>query len=296
MFLGISMMCFAASYSVALALELSRFLFRSGIRGAVMLGFAGAGLVAQTLYLAGRAMDAPSAPLASAHDWYLVAAWVLVVLYLALTYHFPRAAVGIFVLPLVLLLIGAAQLAPQEQMLLDRSHTERLWAMVHGVGLLAGTVAVMIGFVAGLMYLLQSRRLKSKRPLATERFRFPSLERLERINSSAILLSVLLLGVGFLSGTLLNVVSRHLPWSDPVVWTTTLMFAWQLAAALFNKFYPPARGGRKVAYLTIASFLFLTLSLGAYLIGHGTDPSFASAAVRPAHCLAVAIRATGRPA
>ncbi len=42
---GISVFCFAASYTVTLALEISRLWFRSGVRGAVMLGFAGAGLL-----------------------------------------------------------------------------------------------------------------------------------------------------------------------------------------------------------------------------------------------------------
>ena len=46
---GISVTCFAASYLVAWLLELSRLFFRSGIRGAVMVGFASAGLLAHTL-------------------------------------------------------------------------------------------------------------------------------------------------------------------------------------------------------------------------------------------------------
>ena len=48
---GVSTICFAASYTVALALEISRLLFRSGVRGAIMIGFAAAGLVAHTAFL-----------------------------------------------------------------------------------------------------------------------------------------------------------------------------------------------------------------------------------------------------
>ena len=54
---GVSTICFAASYAVALALEISRLLFRSGVRGAVMLGFAAAGLVAHTAFLYYRAIQ-----------------------------------------------------------------------------------------------------------------------------------------------------------------------------------------------------------------------------------------------
>ena len=42
---GVHIVCFATSYAVALVLEVSRLLFRSGVRGVVMLGFAGVGLV-----------------------------------------------------------------------------------------------------------------------------------------------------------------------------------------------------------------------------------------------------------
>ena len=72
---GISVTCFAASYAVAWALEISRLFFRSGVRGAVMIGFAAAGLLAQTLYLAYRAAQAPASPLSSNFDWCLLAAW-----------------------------------------------------------------------------------------------------------------------------------------------------------------------------------------------------------------------------
>ena len=56
---GVSTICFAASYAVALALEISRLLFRSGVRRLVMLGFAGAGLVAHTAFLYYRASVRP---------------------------------------------------------------------------------------------------------------------------------------------------------------------------------------------------------------------------------------------
>jgi len=40
---GVGIICFTSSYAIAWALEISRLLFRSGVRGAIMLGFAGAG-------------------------------------------------------------------------------------------------------------------------------------------------------------------------------------------------------------------------------------------------------------
>ena len=251
---------------MTLALELSRLVFRSGLLGAAMIVCAILGLVTHTILLTHRAMEAPATPLASAFDWYLVAAWVLVVMYLMLTFHYPRAAVGLFLMPLVLALIGAAQLKYEEPSLGEGGATA-LWGYVHGVTLLLGTVAVLIGFVAGVMYLLQARRLKLKQ-LGGSRFQFPSLERLQRVNVSAIVMSAIMLGLGFLSGMIGNVISKGLEWSDPVVWSTALMFVWQTAVVVFSLIYKAAREGRKVAYLTIASFLFLVIALATYVVGH----------------------------
>ena len=72
---------------MAWVLELSRLLFRSTIRRAVMIGFAAAGMLAQTLYLGYRAQSAAASPLSSNFDWCLVAAWMLVGAYLYLSYY-----------------------------------------------------------------------------------------------------------------------------------------------------------------------------------------------------------------
>jgi ABC-type transport system involved in cytochrome c biogenesis permease subunit len=263
---GISLVCFAASYGVAWVLELTQLLRGGAARRVIMLGFVVAGFVAHTLYLGYRAFELSISPLSSNFDWCLVAAWLLMGAYLYLTYYYPRAALGLYMLPLVLALLAGAALADPTP--LAPASASRAWGAVHGVFLLLGTVAVMVGFVAGLMYLLQARRLKHKQP-PSEGFRLPSLERLAKINGRSIILSVLLVGIGFLAGMVLNVINRgqsgELPWSDPVIWSSGLMLAWLAAAALFNAAYQPARRGQKVAYLTIANFVFLAVALAVLL-------------------------------
>jgi ABC-type transport system involved in cytochrome c biogenesis permease subunit len=269
MLAGISTLCFGASYALAFVLELSRLVFRSGIRGALLIAFASAGLVAQTLYLGYRAATATSTPLSSQFDWFLVAAWVLAATYLYLTFYHPRTAVGLFLLPLVLALIGVAQFLASHEPFAE-SRASQVWGAIHGSFILLGTVAVMVGFVAGVMYLLQAYRLKHKQ-LPPEHFRLPNLEWLEHVNSRAIVISALMLAAGFLSGTVLNLVNHRLnvdelPWTDPVIWTSCLLLAWLATAAVFGVVYRPARQGRKVAYLTVASFLFLVLALALRLL------------------------------
>jgi len=265
---GISILCFAASYATALALEVSRLFFRSSIRGAIMLAFAAAGLIAQTLFLGYRAAAAQSTPLSSEFDWYLVAAWALAATYLYLTLYHPRTAVGLFVLPLVLVLIGVAQFFASQTPFPEQPASQ-IWGAIHGGFILLGTVAVIVGFVAGLMYLLQAWRLKRKQ-LPPPGFQLPNLEWLQHVNNRAIVISVIMLAAGFLSGTVLNMVNHRrqldeLPWTDPVVWSTALLLAWMVAAVVFGTLYRPALHGRKVAYLTVASFVFLVLSISVRL-------------------------------
>jgi ABC-type transport system involved in cytochrome c biogenesis permease subunit len=274
---GVSIICFAASYTVALVLEITRLLFRSGIRGAVMLGFAAAGLLAHSIYLYNRALQNRTSPLSSAYDWYLVAAWLLMAIYLYLIYYHPRAAFGLFLLPLVLGLIAAAHFADQHPF--GRDPAVRVWGLIHAGSVLLAVVAVLTGFATGMMYLHQARRLKRRIPPARGFF-LPSLEWLQRTNSRALVVAVLMLGIGLLTGSILNLIARgpgsgRMPWDDPVILSTAVTFVCLLISGLLASFYRPARQGSKVACLTLVSFLFLVVALCVGLFmrtQHGPKP------------------------
>jgi hypothetical protein len=255
-------------------LEITRLLFRSGIRGAVMLGFALAGLFAHSVFLFYQATafyehaGANGFPLSSPQDWYLIAAWVLAAVYLYLTYYHPGTSFGVFILPLVLGLIGVGRFLADPQPS-PREPASLVWGIVHGASILLATVAVLIGFAAGLMYLYQARRLKHKAP-PKKGFRLPSLEWLRRANSRTIVVALVMSGIAIVSGAILNL-SRGgdeggLPWTDPVVLATLAMFVWLLAASVAGWFYKPVREGRKVAYLTLVSFVVLVVVLAVGLM------------------------------
>lgn len=149
-----------------------------------------------------------------------------------------------------------------------------VWGAVHGNSLLLGTAVVAIGCLFGVMYLVHSYRLKKKLP-PLKRFRFPSLEWLQRSAEFSLFASAMLLGLGLLSGIAVNMINRKagttvLSWSDPVVWSSAILFGWLMAVSIFSLVYRPARQGRKVAYLVVASFAFLLLEIGiAWWVGHG---------------------------
>ena len=260
----VQIFCFLASYTVALALEVSRLWFRSGIRGIVMLGFVVAGLIAHTAFLYNSAVEAAGSPLSSNRDWLLLAAWVLVMVYFYLACYHPATHFGVFLLPLVLGLIAAAHFADPKQFLREPS---KIWGVIHGTSILLATVTVLFGFAAGLMYLEQAKRLKHKRR-SYLKLRLPSLEWLQTANSRTMLASMLLVGIAVVSGIVLNLLSGHrVPWNDWVVLGTLALFGWLLLHVIIGAFfYRPIRRGRKVAYLTLVNFVFLVaLVLGMFI-------------------------------
>jgi hypothetical protein len=277
---GISLLCFVASYAVALALEASRPLFRSAVRGMALVGFAAAGLLAHTLFLGWRAVTEPAIPLSSPFDWYLLAAWLLAGGYLWLTLANPRTPVGLFLLPVVLLLIGAAHLSSRVPF--PQNPATQAWGVIHGMFNLVASVSVALGGVAGLMWLIQAGRLARKRaPL--QGFRMPSLERLAHVTARAPGIAAWTAAAGFVSGVVLNAVNRQrglletVPWTDPVVLRMGALVAWLiLADAIAHAARRRPDGGRVTAWLALTSLGLLTLSILWGLFGttrHGVPPT-----------------------
>src|SRR5262249_35808950 len=99
----VTLFCFAASYAVALGLELWHLYRRRPVHQLAANLFGAAGLLAQTIYLA---VQRP--PLAWQFGLLLVLAWILAVFYLVGALLHSRQAWGIFVLPVILILIGLA--------------------------------------------------------------------------------------------------------------------------------------------------------------------------------------------
>ncbi len=180
-------------------------------------------------------------------------------LVLILDINFIACAEWDLCLAVILLLIGAGYLA--NSLALPEQSARKIWEQVHGGFLLLGYVVIAFGFIVGVMYFLQAQRLKHKKTAST--LKLPALEWLERANHRATIWAALFVGIGVFTGILLKLIRPgSVPWTDPVVWRTGAMWLWLVVAAIFAAMYRPAQRGRKVAYLTIASFLFLLASVG----------------------------------
>ncbi len=259
----VSVMCFFASYGLALGIELLRALGRSKLQRAATLLATAAGLVAQTIYLYVRSQTTSLPPLLSSmQDWMYVLAWLVALVYLFVSLSDRDAGAGILVLPLILILIGAASLfSPAVHTSLD---LHRSWTMLHVVMLVFGIGGLLAGLVVSLMYLWQHWRLKS-RQTAWGWITFPSLERLHRWNKWLVMTSVPLLTAGMAIGVGL-VLSRsgrdaaERVWSDPLV--VLSLMSWCVLAGCYVWMLVAVRTpGRQMAYLTAFSGALLLVTV-----------------------------------
>ena len=268
----ITLSCFAFSYLLTMILEVSRLFFQIAVRRAIILGMTALGLFAHAVYICleiRSGLETGAVPLADWHAWCVFAALVLAVIYLVLAIRRPQNNIGLFLLPLVLGLVVTAALVNNTSSF-SQQEALSVWGIIHGISLLAGTVTMALGCATGVMYLAQSYRLKKK--LAPRRgLKLPSLEWLQRNNSRCLLIAIILLGIGLVAGVVMNAI-RELPLEGGVVISSAILLCWLVTVLLFEYFYKPARQGRKIAYLTVASFVFLALVLGIVILGqHAAD-------------------------
>jgi ABC-type uncharacterized transport system permease subunit len=249
----ITVMCFAASYAVAFALEIWHMVRPRPILRLVALGFAAAGLVAHVIYLL-----AQSVPLGSPTGSLFFVALILAVFYVGETIHHQRIAWALFVLPLVLALIGLGVLVQQSGGIQTPATLGDFWVWTHIVLLLLAAVGVSIGFIASVMYLVQLRRLQAK--LAPNQgLPLFNLERLELMNRRAILAAFPLLSVGLLIGIILQFSAGVNDWlSLRVVSVASL---WMVFAILLYLRYRIHVRGRQLALWTVLAFAILMLAL-----------------------------------
>lgn len=257
-----SVVCFLASYSCAFVLELAQLKWRRAAGRVFALLFAAAGLVAHTFYLLQRSNQADLPPLlSSAKDWFLVLAWIVVLVFLFVSLADGELATGLVVWPIVLALIIASQyVTASSSHFLD---LHRGWKMLHASTLVLGTACILQGFVLSLLYLWQYRRLKHRQNINTS-VKLPNLERIERLNRWSILTGVPLLTLGVASGFGLSIIGKgsNLPltWADPVVIGAAV--TWVLMGVLFVWLLIQKRTpGRHIAMLTAWSCGFLLVTL-----------------------------------
>lgn len=186
-----------------------------------------------------------------------VMAWLAVLLTLALAW---RIRLPGFVPPVAfiafLTTFGATLKRPEAAHALDAStgipHAHVLLAS-------AGLAALGMAALAGLFFLLEHRRLKSRRPVG-HRLPIPSLEALDRVNRVTLALGFPLLTLGVLTGALWLDARQGAFWSGSVH-ETWMAIAWAIYLGLVCLRFGSGQGARQAAASAVAGFAFLLVAV-----------------------------------
>jgi ABC-type transport system involved in cytochrome c biogenesis permease subunit len=136
------------------------------------------------------------------------------------------------------------------------------WSHAHVLLASAGFALLGVAGAAGLLFVLQHRRLKARRASAhgTARMALPSLESLDRVNAFALSLGFLLLTLGLVSGVLWVEAAEGRLWpGSPHAWATLL--AWCIYAALVAGRFALRQGPRASALCAALGFAVLLVAV-----------------------------------
>jgi hypothetical protein len=271
----ISVTCFFTSYLVALLLELTRMFWQWRFRLPAVVTMMVVGIFTHVSFLFLRAIDAPIGGdrglLSSWAEWSLFLALGLAICFLIAYVRRPDTIISFFFLPTILLTIGLG-ISLGGWTPFSRDDAVNTWRTIHGLAMMIGTGAVLVGFLAGVMYLVQSRRLKMKRA-GLKRFRLPTLESLDRANRRALVTSTAAVAIGVVAGIIMNLNQNgQINWANGGILLSLLLFVWLIGVTATEFLYSPARRGRKAFYLTLGSLGFLVLALiGVIFSSHGVS-------------------------
>jgi cytochrome c-type biogenesis protein CcsB len=184
-------------------------------------------------------------------------ALLIVGIFLLFDLKYRLTILGAFSCPLALamMIVGAATIAPEPTInpLLDS-----WWFPVHVTLAFLGYAVFAFSFIAGLMYLLQERMLKSKK-FSGLYFRLPSLETLDHINYQCLSFGFPLMTMGIITGAMWanSAWGGYWRWDPKETWA---LITWFLYAALLHGRLTVGWRGRRAAIFAIIGFLCLLFS------------------------------------
>jgi cytochrome c-type biogenesis protein CcsB len=232
-------------------------------------GALAAGVVLQLVNLVFGVVQTGNMPVTNFAQSLSFLAWLTALAGLIMITRQRMPVAGVFVAPIVFVVLGAATLTKQHHRLTLPATLQSIWLPIHVTLAFLGYALFVLAAGVSIVYLIYERRLKGKRLLLFAAESAPSLEKLDRVNYH-------LLGWGFLMLTM-AIVSGAI-WADATwgyFWSWEPQESWSLAiwilyAALLESRLTVGWRGRRIAALTIVLFSVLVGSfLGVNLVTPG---------------------------
>jgi ABC-type uncharacterized transport system permease subunit len=221
------------------------------------LGSISLGAVFHLVSLAEQGMAQSKFPVINLYQMSSLLGFLITCAFLLAYWRYKYESLAVFVFPTVFLLTMVASLGNPVESLAGRS-LGAWWLSVHVVLMLLGYAAFTLTFVVGVMYLIQEKELKSKKPRAFY-YWLPPLGKLDEIAYQTLAVGFVLVTLGLISGSFWAFVEWGANWVvDP---TIALAFVtWAIYLALVFSRLAIGWRGRKAAYFSIAGFCSAALT------------------------------------
>ncbi len=209
------------------------------------------------LYLSLRGIKGGYFPVSNTHEGLVFFAFLSSLLYIIFYIRNKILIVGVFLSPLVTILILIAGFS-------DKSIGEifpilqSFWFPIHVISAFVGNALFALSFVISLIYLIENFRLKKKKFDVLGKL-LPSITMLDTLNYFCLVYGFPFLTLGIITGAIWAQMAIGSYWNnDPKeIWS---MFTWFLYAALLHVRLISGWRGKRVAILSIIAFVFLVFS------------------------------------
>jgi cytochrome c-type biogenesis protein CcsB len=215
-----------------------------------------AGFLSHAVYFMARWTESGRIPVTSFFEAANFLGMGLIFVFLMMELRFKVPAIGAFMLPFVVILMAPVLIVSSEIKTLNPVLASG-WLGIHTSFAVLGDAAFGFACMISVMYLIQERQLKAKH-LGAIFHRLPSLEIMDSMNYKALTLGWPLFTVGMITGSIWanSAWGSYWTWDPKETWS---LITWVIYLALLHLRTIGWRG-RKMAYLSIAGFLFVLLS------------------------------------
>jgi len=193
-----------------------------------------------------------------------VCALLIAILFLFVYWQFNFASLSVCIFPLVFLmtLIGAME---EPILTWPNSSVRSAWLLLHVMMILLGYAALLLTAVASIFYLMQERRLKSKRANSSKFFdRLPPLATLDVLITSAMGFGFVFITLGVIAASTWASIEDGTEWiSTPQVVLAFITWVFYLTMVFFRT--TAGWRGRKAAFMAIGVLCCSAITWAAHV-------------------------------
>jgi cytochrome c-type biogenesis protein CcsB len=225
-----------------------------------------AGFLAQSAVIIWGVWSGQRLPVTSLSGALHFLSWCVVAAYLVAAWRYSAGSIGVVAMPMAATMwaLGGPPRFPSTVAAAVDSH----WLTVHGLLSFAGEATLATAFGAGLLYLVQERRIKTRCPVESLG-RLPSLEVLDELNYRCLSIGFLLLTGGIVTGAIWasQVWGSYWSWQAKETWG---LITWLVYAGLLHQRLNAGWRGKRAATMAVLGFLLVLFTFaGAGLMGSG---------------------------